>query len=100
MGLFDSLFGSKPEPKKKKVKSEAVAPVAPASSSDEGVSPELIAAIAASMYVKDDAAVVAAITAAVYEMMGTTNLVVRIRRTSSSWAVSGRQKLMDSREFA
>ena len=97
MGLFDSLFGSKPQPQKpQKIKPEPVAPQA----AEEGVSPELIAAIAASMYVKDDAAVIAAITAAVYEMMGTTNLVVKIRRTSNNWAVCGRQKLMDSRSFA
>ena len=99
MGLFDSLFGSKPQPKKE-VKSEIAAPVETESAMADGVPPEVIAAIAASMYVKDDAAVVAAITAAVYEMMGTANLVVRIRRTSGNWALSGRQKLMDSREFA
>ncbi|HEY3425986.1 MAG TPA: hypothetical protein VGL27_14400 [Negativicutes bacterium] len=43
--------------------------------------------------------IVAAITASVYVMMGTANLVVKIRHTSNIWAATGRQKLMDARQL-
>jgi hypothetical protein len=43
--------------------------------------------------------IVAAITASVYVMTGRTNLVVKIRHTSNIWAATGRQKLMDARQF-
>ncbi|MGI6092106.1 MAG: hypothetical protein ACOYD5_03785 [Negativicutes bacterium] len=40
--------------------------------------------------------IVAAITAAVYAMMGTRGLALRIKRTSNAWAQTGRQKNMNS----
>lgn len=90
MGFFDSLFG-KPEPPKPKKKKKRPAPAATETSAEasmaveaDGISPE----------------VVAAITASIYAMMGTGNLAVRISRTGNQWAVAGRQKIMDSRQFA
>lgn len=90
MGFFDSLFG-KPEPpkaKKKKKRPAAAATASPAEASTtveaEGISPEVIAVI----------------TASIYAMMGTGNLAVKITRTSNHWANVGRQKIMDSRQFA
>ena len=63
---------------------------------------EAAAIAAATMYVVETPGVcpeiVAAIVAAVSETMGTKKLAVRIRQTSSMWAVTGRQKLMDARE--
>ncbi|HWR42521.1 OadG family transporter subunit [Sporomusa sp.] len=90
MGFFDSLFGKPEPPKAKKKKKKSVA--AATETTDEtsmaveaqGVSPE----------------VVAAITASIYAMMGTGNLAVRITRTGNQWANVGRQKIMDSRQFA
>ncbi len=49
----------------------------------KGISPEIVAVIAAS----------------VYAMMGTANLAVRIKHTSDVWAIAGRQKLMDVRQI-
>lgn len=90
MGFLDSLFG-KPEPpkakKKKKRPAAAATETADASSmvvEAEGISPEVIAAI----------------TASIYAMMGTGALAVRINRTSNQWANIGRQKVMDNRQFA
>jgi len=40
--------------------------------------------------------VIAAITAAVYAMMGTHNLALRVKRNSNAWALAGRQKNMNS----
>lgn len=40
--------------------------------------------------------VVAAIAAAVYAMMGTSGLALRIKRASNAWALAGRQKNMNS----
>lgn len=44
--------------------------------------------------------VAAVIAAAIYAAMGTANLALRITRTSNAWAATGRQKIMDGREFA
>jgi hypothetical protein len=89
VGFFDSLFGKPepPQPKKKKKKSMAAATESPAEAmavEAEGISPE----------------VVAVITASVYAMLGTGNLAVKITRTGNQWANVGRQKIMDSRQFA
>ncbi|CVK20402.1 MULTISPECIES: OadG family transporter subunit [Sporomusa] len=90
MGFLDSIFGKPepPKPKKKKKKPTAAATESPIASSmavdAEGISPEVIAAI----------------TASIYAMMGTGNLAVRITRTGNQWANVGRQKIMDSRQFA
>lgn len=90
MGFFDSLFG-KPEPPKAKKKKKKTVMAATETTDEssmaveaEGLSPE----------------VVAVITASIYAMMGTGNLAVRITRTGNQWANVGRQKVMDSRQFA
>ncbi|WP_371371552.1 OadG family transporter subunit [Sporomusa aerivorans] len=88
MGFFDSLFG-KPEPPKPKKKKKSMAAATEASAEPvaveaEGISPEVIAVI----------------TASICAMMGTGNLAVRITRTGNQWANVGRQKVMDSRQFA
>lgn len=87
MGFLDSLFGKPEPPKAKKKKKPAAAATADAGSiavEAEGISPEVIAAI----------------TASIYAMMGTGALAVRINRTSNQWANVGRQKVMDNRQFA
>lgn len=87
MGFFDSLFGTPEPPKQKKKKKKPVEATQAESSmavEAEGISPE----------------VVAVITASIYAMMGTGNLAVRITRTGNQWANVGRQKVMDSRQFA
>ena len=87
MGFLDSLFGKPEPPKAKKKKRPAAAATEPAtvgSVEAEGISPEVIAAI----------------TASIYAMMGTGALAVRINRTSNQWANVGRQKVMDNRQFA
>jgi len=112
MGLFDTLFGgsSKPEPAPKKqsdpvavkttvanIQPEAVGAVA-------DVNSEIVAAIAASINCVMDtslnAELLAAISAAVVHHGGGGVRAVKIQHTSSSWAFTGRQKLMDSRQFA
>ena len=111
MGLFDNLFGggNKPEPapKKKAAPAPVAAPVAAPAASEEpviaGISPEIVAAIAASISMMDDTSIsaelLAAITAAVVHHSGGAH-AVRIKRTSNAWAMSGRQKLMDARQTA
>ena len=87
MGFLDSLFGKPEPPKAKKKKKPAAAATADAGSiavEAEGISPEVIAAI----------------TASIYAMMGTGALAVRINRTNNQWANVGRQKVMDNRQFA
>jgi hypothetical protein len=116
MGLFDSLFGggTKPEPAPSKQSEPAVAtnaavaniqpePVGAAALS-AGLNPEIVAAIAASINCVMDtnlsAELLAAITAAVAHHGGGGVHAVRIKRTNGTWAQSGRQKLMDSRQSA
>ena len=114
MGLFDSLFGggSKPEPAPKK-QSEPVAakaavakiqPEAGAATVNAGINPEIVAAISASincvMDTSINAELLAAITAAVVHHGGGGVHAVKIQHASGAWALSGRQKLMDSRQFA
>ena len=97
MGLFDSLFGGgkKAEPKKEK---KAV-PAAKASVDAAGLTPEVVAAISASinMVMNDDAEIIAAITAAVVHAGG-GSAALRIRRSGNAWAAAGRQKIMDGRQ--
>ena len=113
MGLFDSLFGggAKPEPEKQSepaVAKVAVAAIQPeavgAAAVSTGLNPEIVAAIAASincvMDTSIDAELLAAITAAVVHHSGGAVRAVPIKRTSGAWALSGRQKLMDVRQFA
>ena len=87
MGFLDSLFGKPEPPKAKKKKKRPVEAATETADSmvveAEGISPEVIAAI----------------TASIYAMMGTGALAVRINRTSNQWANVGRQKVMDNRQF-
>ena len=104
MGLFDSLFGGpKPEPAPKKKKEKPVAEPEVVAAAPAGLNPEIVAAIAASIAVMDDTSIsaelMAAITAAVVHHSGGAH-AVKIKRTSNTWAMSGRQKLMDSRQTA
>ncbi|EAX48137.1 hypothetical protein TcarDRAFT_1684 [Thermosinus carboxydivorans Nor1] len=107
MGFFDSLFGGgkKAEaPKKEKKKKAAPVPAdetaEPAQAS--GLTPEIIAAISASVNMvladESDPAVVAAVVAAIAHAQGGVR-AVRFKRTNNIWAVTGRQKIMDSRQF-
>lgn len=101
MGFFDSLFGGgkKAEaPKKAKKAAPAAVETAPAAA-DQGVPPEVIAAIGASINEVLDGGVemVAAIAAACVHAQG--GAYVPIKRTSNAWAAIGRQKIMDSRQF-
>ncbi len=101
MGFFDALFGKKeeavPKPKAKKAKAPAAAPAAPA----DGLTPEVLAAISASIGMvmeEADEAVVAAIAAAIAHARG-GGTAVRFKKTSGAWAAYGRQKIMDSRQY-
>ena len=107
MGLFDSLFGggSKPEPAPTKKSAPApVAEVVHAAAVSAEPNPEIVAAIAASincvMDTSINAELLAAITAAVVHHGGGGVHAVKIQHASGAWALSGRQKLMDSRQFA
>ncbi|WP_371366069.1 hypothetical protein SRRS_05840 [Sporomusa rhizae] len=98
MGFFESLFGggSKPTPKKKKVVEEAVS-TAPA----VGLPPDVIAAISASIKLvlddESDAAIAAAVTAAIMHDRQGRVTAAKINSTSNVWSVTGRQKVMDAR---
>ena len=104
MGFFDSLFGGgKKEEAPKKKKKAAPAPVETvAEVADTGIKPEVIAAISASInMVMSDDEMIAAIAAAIHHAGGAgTGLGLRIKRNGDAWAVAGRQKIMDSRQFA
>ena len=81
MGFLDGLFGKKPVKKRrKKLASQPQPTVVPLEDTKE-----------------DMAEVVAVIAAAVYQMMGTTDVAVKITRGNDVWALAGRQKLMDTR---
>lgn len=68
-------------------------------SAGAGIKPEIIAAIGASInMMMDDAEMVAAISAAVIHASGSGVMAVPIQHQSSSWAVSGRMKIMDGRQ--
>lgn len=87
MGFLDALFGGGKEaeaPKPKKEKKAAAPSPAPAHVEAPGISPEVVAVIAA----------------AVCAFAGTGQLAIRIRHTSNVWALTGRQQLMDGRQFA
>jgi hypothetical protein len=115
MGLFDTLFGgsSKPEPAPKKQSDPVAVKTTVANIQPEAVgaaavsadmNSEIVAAIAASISCVMDtslnAELLAAISAAVVHHGGGGVRAVKIQHASSSWAFTGRQKLMDSRQFA
>lgn len=105
MGFFDSLFGggNKQEaPKAKPKKEKVAAPVTEeAAAPAEGLTPEVIAAISASVGIVMEGAsaeMVAAVTAAIVHARGGGG-AVRFKRTNNAWAAAGRQKIMDSRQM-
>lgn len=101
MGFFDSLFGGgkKPTPKKKKAAATLETMQTPAEAA--GLSPEVIAVIAASVNLalsdEADAAIIAAVTAAIVHASKNGVMAVEIKRTGNVWAQTGRQKIMDAR---
>lgn len=103
MGFFDSLFGGdkKPAPKKKKKITAPVEEAAVPASADDGLSPEVIAAISASVNMvlndESDAAIVAAVTAAIMHAKKGGAMAVKIKRASNVWSITGRQQVMDAR---
>lgn len=108
MGFFDSLFGGgkSAEPPKKTKKPKA-APVAettqdiPSITVEGEIDPKIVAAITASINtMMDDAEMIAAIVAATVHARSVGAFAVRIKRPNNAWAASGRQKIMDSRQFA
>jgi hypothetical protein len=106
MGFFDSLFGGGKKPevsqaKPKRTKAEVSAAVEPAVIPAGGLTPEVIAAISASVGIvmeEASAEMVAAVTAAIVHARG-GGMAVRFRRASGAWAAAGRQKIMDSRQY-
>lgn len=104
MGFFDSLFGGgkkQEAPKAKTKKAKVAAPVEEAAAPAEGLTPEVLAAISASVgVVMEDASaeMVAAVTAAIVHARGGGG-AVRFKRTNTAWAAAGRQKIMDSRQM-
>lgn len=102
MGLFDSLFGGGKKEAAPKKKQAAPAAVETVEADDSGIKPEIIAAISASInMVMSDDEMIAAIAAAIHHAGGAgTGLGLRIKRSSDAWAIAGRQKIMDSRQFA
>ena len=99
MGFLDAIFGSeKPKAKTKRAPEEVVEVV----KEDAGISPEIIAVIAAAAYASYNDELIAVISAAVYAALDTGDQRRGFRITSISkvWAASGRQKNMDAREFA
>ena len=104
MGFFDSLFGGgkKEAPKAKPKKAKAPAAAAPEAAPADGLTPEVIAAISASVGMVMEGAsaeMVAAVTAAIVHARGGVS-AVHFKRTSNAWAASGRQKIMDGRQFS
>ncbi len=108
MGLLDSLFGSKkaetpaPEPKKAEVTPAVVEPVAVPTAIGV-LPPEVVAAICASigmvMENGDGDELAAVIAAVILHSKGGGCRAVNFRRTSNAWSASGRQKIMDSRQY-
>lgn len=100
MGFFESLFGgdSKPTPKKKKKIVEETVSISPVA---HELPPDVIAAISASIKLvlddESDAAIAAAVTAAIMHDRQGRVTAVKINRTSNAWSVTGRQKVMDAR---
>jgi SepF-like predicted cell division protein (DUF552 family) len=80
MGFLDGIFGKKPAEKRKKKVVSQQQPIVPIEDSKE-----------------DMTEVVAVIAAAVYQMMGTTDVALKITRGNNIWALAGRQQLMDRR---
>ena len=107
MSLFDSLFGggSKPEPAPKKQPEPVAAKAAVANIQPEavgvaaGLNPEIVAAISASINCVMDTSLNAE-RAITIPAVASISRFGNIGYASSAWALAGRQKLMDSRQFA
>lgn len=109
MGLLDSLFGSKkaetpaPKPKKEEAAPAVVEPVAAAPVAVDGLPPEVVAAICASIgLVMEDgkgAELAAVIAAVILHSKGGGCRAVSFKRTSTAWAANGRLKIMDGRQM-
>jgi hypothetical protein len=89
MGIFSFLSGEdKPKPKKKDTSQEYIdnAKLEDIENVSDGISPEIVAVIAAAAYV----------------MLTAQNqgISFKISRISNVWAAAGRQKLMDSRSLS
>lgn len=89
MGFFDALFGggNKNESKKTEPASRGETERSSAEGAqavETALGPELIAVIAA----------------AAYSAMATQRISLRISRANRVWAATGRQKIMDARQFA
>jgi len=101
MGFFDSLFGGGKKPTPKKKKAAATLEPAQATAVATGLSPEVIAVIAASVNMvlgdEADAAIIAAVTAAIIHAAKNPVMAVEIKRSGNVWAETGRQKIMDAR---
>ena len=93
MGLFDSLFGGGKEAEAPK-KGKKAAPAA------SGLTPEIVAAISASInaVMSDDAEIIAAIAAVVAHSGGSAG-ALHIKRSGNAWSAAGRQKIMDGRQI-
>jgi hypothetical protein len=96
MGLFDSLFGggSKANPAPQE-QSEAAAVVKTAGTVSAELAPELVAAIAASISCLMDTSASAELAV----RRGDGAYPLKSGSTSSAWALTARQKLMDARQF-
>ncbi|MBP2638465.1 MAG: hypothetical protein H6Q72_4372 [Firmicutes bacterium] len=101
MGFFDSLFGGGKKPTSKKKKAAASLEPAQTTAVATGLSPEVIAVIAASVNMvlgdEADAAVIAAVTAAIIHARNNGVMAVEIKRAGNAWGETGRQKIMDAR---
>ncbi|MBP2649604.1 MAG: hypothetical protein H6Q74_429 [Firmicutes bacterium] len=68
----------------------------------QGLKPEVLAAISASLNAVMDsgasAEMVAAVTAAIIHAVG-GGKAIRFKKTGNAWAAFGRQKIMDSRQM-
>lgn len=103
MGFLDSLFGSgkqkAPAAKPgKSIKAKATPAAVPAA---DGIPPEVLAAISASVGIAMEGAsaeLIAAVTATIAHALGGAK-AVRFKRTSGAWVAAGRQKIMDSRQY-
>jgi hypothetical protein len=98
MGLLDSLFGrgSKSEAELQKQPGHAAAVVqTPPSTVSAELQPEIVAAIAASISCVMDTGA----SAKLADHSGNGGYAVKNDYTSSAWALTGRQKLMDARQF-
>lgn len=101
MGFFDSLFGGGKKPTPKKKKAAATLEIVQTPVVVAGLSPKVIAVIAASVNLalgdEADAAIIAAVTAAIIHAGKNGVMAVEIKRSGNVWAETGRQKIMDAR---